>query len=411
MKIELTGPYKSIYSLETEALPAFAILIGRNGAGKTQLLEALREGAAVIPGVGMNDVELYDMNSFHPPNTSEANRDGNALAEATADAYLLTRPGQRPFSEIAKGLFDQFANEIAGNAGIPAREDFERDLRDEIRRLPEFTVFAYGNQESPYHGAIREQVLGPLNPRRRPTAPRQNNSFNGNQAVVLSAAMKISGKLPHELTRGDILRAGHYEGATLANSISEVFTAYKVDQYTSAHTRVETECVRFADLVSEYRATYPPPWETLREILSTMRDAVGGDGLFDFEFSDPEGYGLHMSNLESFGFKSEMTNRTTGAQYELDSLSSGERVLMALCLVSFNQYLGRRRPKLVLLDELDAVLHPSMAKALVETLKTLFVAQGTRAGYQSTDDVSLAHDRSSRGRGGHLPGSQDRQPG
>ena len=60
------------------------------------------------------------------------------------------------------------------------------------------------------------------------------------------------------------------------------------------------------------------------------------------------------------------------------SLSSGEKVLMALCLASFNQYLGRRRPKLFLLDELDAVLHPSMITALVDTLKTLFVPKGTK---------------------------------
>ena len=41
MRIELRQPYKSIATLETEDLPDFAILIGRNGAGKTQLLEAL----------------------------------------------------------------------------------------------------------------------------------------------------------------------------------------------------------------------------------------------------------------------------------------------------------------------------------------------------------------------------------
>ena len=51
---------------------------------------------------------------------------------------------------------------------------------------------------------------------------------------------------------------------------------------------------------------------------------------------------------------------------------------MALCLTSFNHYLGRRRPRLLLLDELDAVLHPSMVAALVATLKSLFVQHGTK---------------------------------
>ena len=79
-----------------------------------------------------------------------------------------------------------------------------------------------------------------------------------------------------------------------------------------------------------------------------------------------------------------------GAQYQLDSLSSGESVLMALCLASFNQYLGRRRPKLLLLDELDAVLHPSMVAALASTLETLFVSQGTKVLMTSHSPMTVA---------------------
>ena len=387
MNIELREPYKSIHDLRTEVLPDFAILIGRNGSGKTQLLEALSGGSAVIPGVSVVDTEFFDMSSFRSPNTSGANRQGNYFAKATADAYLLPRPDQQPYREIATAVFDQFGSKVERTTGGRSPHAFEHTLRDEVRHLPDFTVFAAGDQESPYHRALYQQVLGPLTPE---SPGRRQNSFNGNRAALLSTAMKITGRLAHELTRDDILRAGHYEGETIANSISEVFTAYKVDQYTWAHTRLETERVDYADLIAEYQSRYRPPWETLREILSAMRDAAGDTGLFDFEFSDPDEYQLNMGNYEGFGFKSEMTNRTTGAQYELDSLSSGEKVLMALCVVSFNQYLGRRRPKLLLLDELDAVLHPSMARALVETLKTLFVAQGTKVLMTSHSPMTVA---------------------
>ena len=256
-------------------------------------------------------------------------------------------------------------------------------------------MFAVDNREPSYKKTLYEQVLAPLVPsntgrRGRGTSNESNNSFNGNQAALLSAAMTLTGKLPHELTYDDIMRASHYEGATLSNSISAVFAGYKVDQFIWAHKRIETERVDFAELITEYRTKYRPPWKTLREILSAMRDAAGGDGLFDFDFSDPDDYVLHMGNHERFSFKAEMTNRTTGAQYELDSLSSGERVLMALCLASFNQYLGRRRPKLLLLDELDAVLHPSMVAALVRTLKTLFVPQGTKVLMTSHSAMTVA---------------------
>ena len=382
MKIEFRQRHKSITDLNTEELPDFAILIGRNGAGKTQLLEALKEGRAGIPGIGVDEIELYDMVSFHPPNASRADRQVNQFSQVTADAYLSPPSGQPPV-ETAEAIFYQFVNDIERDSGAQARDAFERNLRYEIRRLPDFAVFAVDDQESPYKKTLYELVLAPLNQantgrQRRSSSNQSNNSFNGNQAALLSAAMKLTRKFPHELTRGDIMRASHCEGDTMSNSISEVFASYKVDQFIWAHKRIEKEHVRFDELITEYRAKNPPPWETLREILSEMRDAAGDEGLFNFDFSDPDNFDLRVENYERFSFTAVMTNRTTGAQYDLDSLSSGEKILMALCLVSFNQYLGRRPPKLLLLDELDAMLHPSMVAALVRTLKTLFVSQDTK---------------------------------
>ena len=394
MDIELNSPYKSIASLTAKDLPDFAVLIGRNGAGKTQLLDALREGAARIPDIGMDEIRKYDMSDFRPPGTGGANRQANQFARVTADAYLSPPSGQPPI-ETAAVIFDKLASDIERNAGVQAREAFERNLRDEVREVSDFAVFSAHERDTPYKEAIYEQVLAPLIPettgRRGRRAPDQsNNSFNGNQAVLLSAAMKLTDKLPHELTRDDINRASHYEGDMLSNPISEVFAAYKIEQFIWAHERIETDPVGFDQLIADYRAKYQPPWKTLRRILSEMREAAGDDGLFDFDFSDPDDYKLSVSNYERFSFRAEMTNRTTGAQYELDSLSSGEKVLMALCLVSFNQYLGRRLPKLLLLDELDALLHPSMVAALVRTLRTLFVTRGTRVLMTSHSPMTVA---------------------
>ena len=395
MRIELKHQYKSIATLLTEELPEFATLIGRNGAGKTQLLAALKEGTAEIPGISVDEIELYDMVSFYAPNSGGANRQANQFARLTAEAYLLSQNGGQSPIQAAAAIFHQVVTDIERNSGFQARDDFERNLRDEIGQVPDFSVFAAQDKGSPYKETLYQQVLASLIPEARgrqvsQSSNQPNNSFNGNQAALLTAAMKLMEKLPHELTRDDIMRVSHYEGNTLANSVSAVFAAYKVDQYTWAHERIETECVPFDELIAEYRTKYRPPWETLREIMSEMREAAGDDGLFEFEFSDPENYTLNMTNYERFTFRAEMTNRTTAAQYELDSLSSGEKVLMALCIASFNQYLGRRTPKLLLLDELDAMLHPSMVAALVRTLKTLFVSQGTKVLLTSHSPMTVA---------------------
>ena len=395
MRIELQQPYKSIAALTSEELPEFAVLIGRNGAGKTQLLEALEQGMAIVLGIRVEEIERYDMGSFYAPNAGAANRQANQFARITADSYLLSQSGGLPLIQSAAAIFDRVASDIERDLGVQARDDFERDLRDEIKQVPDFAVFGAHDRGSTYKEVLYGEVLVPLIPQTtgrqsNQSANQPNNSFNGNQAALVTAAMKLTEKLPHELTRDDIMRAAHYEGNTLANSVSAVFAAYKVDQFGWAHERIETEPVVFDELIAEYRTRYRPPWETLREILSEMRVAAGDDGLFDFDFSDPENYKLNMSNYERFTFKTEMKNRTTDTNYELDSLSSGEKVLMALCLASFNQYLGRRTPKLLLLDELDAVLHPSMVAALVRTLKTLFVHKGTNVLMTSHSPMTVA---------------------
>ena len=107
MRIELKQPYKSIEALTTEDLPDFAVLIGRNGAGKTQILDALKEGKATIADIAVDAIEEYDMVTFRPPNSGEANRHANQFAQMTADAYLLTPPGGQSPIEAAGVIFDQ----------------------------------------------------------------------------------------------------------------------------------------------------------------------------------------------------------------------------------------------------------------------------------------------------------------
>ncbi len=392
MRIELTEPHKSIASLSAEGISDFALLIGRNGAGKTQIFEALGEGHASIAGIETKDIEMYHMGSFRSSDTGRADRYANKFANDTADAYLNPRAsGPRPI-EAAEAIFVRFTDRIEQRSGIEAREEFVRNLYGGLERLADFRIFAESTR-SAYEQELFQQVLEPLTPKDRHGTRVQNQStvnFGGDQAALLSTAMKLAGKLPHELTRDDIMRAGRYEGNTLQNSLSEVFTTYRVEEFIWAHKRIEKEPVSFGSLIAQYRSEHRPPWVTLREILSEMRDATGHDGLFEFDFSDPEDLELDMGNYEEFTFRAEMTNRSTRSQYEISSLSSGETVLMALCIASFNQYLGRRVPKLLLLDELDAVLHPSMVSALVSTLKTLFLPQGTKVLMTSHSPMTVA---------------------
>ena len=149
--------------------------------------------------------------------------------------------------------------------------------------------------------------------------------------------MRLSHKLPHEVTREDILRASHFEGKTIGNQLSQIFARYKVEQYVWAHTEGEKGEKTINCLMSEYRNAHRPPWEILKESLDQMREASDDPELFNFEFSDPENDELSFGNHQQYSFSTMFTNRTTGDSYSVTELSSGEKIIVCLCLSAFNR--------------------------------------------------------------------------
>lgn len=115
-------------------------------------------------------------------------------------------------------------------------------------------------------------------------------SFNHNQAALVCHAMKIHNKFPHELDRNDLLTASHYEGGTISNQISQVFSRFKVEQYVWAHAESE-RCERSVrQLLEDYLQEHTPPWKLLSSHLDQLRNASDDPNLFNFEFTDPESH-------------------------------------------------------------------------------------------------------------------------
>ena len=389
MKINLPRAYRSIQSLEPVELPNFAVLIGRNGVGKTQLLEALANGTATASDIPVSEVEMYDIATFRPGQSAAVSSSAVRFATSTADTYFTPLPNGKSRSELARDIYGRAVRRISSDE----RHDFDVRLKRLIVQMRDFSMFPTVREPSDlaeYATEILESVIRPMGQGRGTHDGTKKRTCGDNPALLVSLAMKLEGKAPHEISHDDIIRASRYEGGTISNAISQVFAGYKVDGFLWAHKQWEINGGDYDNLIATYQRDSPPPWDILRDVLDEMREAAGDHGLFDFEFSDPADQRLNMSDFDRFQFRAVMKNRATGASYDLDALSSGEKVLMTLVLSSFNQHLGRRRPALMLLDELDAMLHPSMVSALVRVLKTLFVAKGTKVLMTSHSPVTAA---------------------
>ena len=380
MHLQFKHPHLSIQSMNDVHLPSFAVVIGRNGVGKTQLLDAIANGHVAVVGVPTSQIEKYDITSFHSTDSPSISWGACNFAERTADMYLVGTSGTPPV-ETAESIFSDALDGPDLSRDPDACARFEDSLRQAIRRTPDFQRFRELSDSAPlssYSQRILVQVLGPLASQRSGRSRGNTDRTCGNDPIVLlSLAMKLSGKLPHELGREEILRAAHYEGNTIANALSLIFARYKVEQYSWAHTQSEATGVGVQQLMSEYREKNDPPWVLLRRDLDRLRNASDDPALFNFAFSDPETDKISFASHSQYSFQAIFRNRTTDESYSINNLSSGEKILMALCLATFNQRMGRSKPRLLLLDELDAVLHPSMVAALLSGLKQQFVSDNT----------------------------------
>ena len=377
IQIEFKSPYLSIKSLKSAELPDFTVLIGRNGIGKTQLLEAIEKGQVTVSNFLPSEIKMYNLGSFRPNDSGRASWGSSSLPERTVQEYFsIRRKGDLPLVEVAENIFSEIVNDFDLIEGSEDRRQFEGELRNKILSLTSYGGFpmleASGALRT-YCQKIQRDVINHIK-----SADNQRNRTSLNDSkILIILTLKLSGKLPHEICREDILRAANYEGEPIANSLSYVFTRYKVEQFSWAHQEGEKGKESFGNLMLQYREEHTPPWITLRKYLDQMRESAGDPKLFNFAFSDPEEDQIHFVGHSSYSFETKLTNKATGDSYSTKTLSSGEKILMSMCLASFNRSIGRELPKLVLLDELDTVLHPSMISALIFGLKTLFVEKGT----------------------------------
>ena len=393
MYVTLRDPISPIKEMGEFDLPNFSVLVGRNGVGKTRLLKAIANGSVTVSGVSPSDIEEYDINSFQPNDSGRGGWGHASFFHATDRSFFFPTSG-RSLVEIAEDVFKKTLNEF-GLHDAGERFKFEDDVRMAVRKTPDFGTLGPIKGDGPvafYVNAIGADVFGKMVSQNN--REEQVGSFNNSQAALVSQAMKLNGKLPHELHREDILRASHYEGNTIGNQLSQIFARYKAEQYAWSHTASERSDKSVQRLMEEYREANRPPWETLGGCLGRMREASEDPELFNFEFSDPEEDTLSYTDHNQYSFETRFTNRTTGDSYSVKELSSGEKILLCLCLSAFNRDMGRRQPGLLLLDELDAVLHPSMISALIAGLKDQFVGNGTRVimATHSVTTVSLLNE-------------------
>ena len=317
MEIIVHKNYKSIPSGTTFKVPNFCVITGKNGSGKSHLLEAIANNSFAKAFV--NDVQIDNILHIGSNNLVPQLRD-------SCQAHEITQQIMSWWQHI---------NEITGDYTNQGYVD--------------------GGAESLIHFLQQQTNNHPLTP-------------------DIINIVKSSGKGAYQITESDVAK---YVNAITANN-SSLFSAqlaviikfyhYRLEKNELAEFRASKYGVEkhpFLEQSDFFEMYGPPPWELINDILAQAN--------LPYEISRP--------NLKDFEFPYEarLISTDNGVEISFGDLSSGEKVLMSLATAIYTTTGGGKLPDLLLLDEPDAPLHPQFSKLLIEILtETIVKKAGVR---------------------------------
>ncbi len=347
LKLKESHRHKSATGIGELDLDGLTVISGVNGAGKTHFLQAIQSGAirAYIDDqlVETSDIALYDWTDFEVSRASEAS------------ASLIRQQAEQSWNQLAAAKRHSLALELVkahrSQIGIVATD--RQLLSDPIESVT-VDQTAQGQIET-LRREYRQTLLELL--------------AEDPKAKVLRAEATV-GKLITEMSSLEFQEAVRLDSQSiglLQQQVSNLFVAYNSLLYDNDSRRALTETTendfphRTPD---QFLETFGPrPWVVLNDLLA--------DQGLDFKVDAP--------SLTDTTHIVRLVQQTSGAEVPFEDLSSGEKVLMALAVSLYGVVEERHKvvlPKLMLLDEIDAPLHPAMVRTYLRTVENVLVRNG-----------------------------------
>lgn len=110
----------------------------------------------------------------------------------------------------------------------------------------------------------------------------------------------------------------------------------------------------------------PKPWELITSILQNFES-------FHYTINNPEHIIIEPFRVRTFSLT--LTHKTRNISIPFSNLSSGEKILFSLVLSIYKSVGDKLFPSAILLDEIDASLHPSQIQNLLNVLNEVFVKE------------------------------------
>jgi len=308
IKVTIRQKHKSINPPCVFELPSFCVLTGKNGSGKTHLLEAIAnkdKSQVLINGAVTQNVRYIGFNGLNP--TIQETCDPNSISQHIKNVWNEYNAGKQ--NAQRRNRQDNLDQILRGVSNENSKKFIRKALEDSGKSVSDLT-------EDDLADSFDISFMG------------QNDFFTAQFALIFK----------------------NYHKRQEENNINEYYQSK--GKHISKPVLTETE---FKDKYGE------PPWEFVNKILEETN--------IPYEVNNPESDRLESS----FVFK--LKDRIEGFEISSADLSTGEKVLMSLALAIYNTGGDLGKPDVLLIDEPDAGLHPSMSKMMVKVLRENIVEQ------------------------------------
>ncbi len=375
MKIKLNTTYKSLQPFESEELSNFTVIVGKNGSGKSQLLNLIKDkykepyqfNPVIDISPNFNNVKYEGIIKDKINNFT--NEDWNHNREITIGSYFGYQSDKTRFILI-KTIFDNNLERkvsllIKNPLNVEENEGFLNDS-DEYMDLikKKCTRTAFGEFVEDYT-ITKEDEIKTLS----------NLGFNKKHKPLFKFFENLSSSLNKditELTYTDLIDAPIDEilmddNDLFNTNIENIFYGYakrrdvnRKNWFYKNQDGILNNSISETDFINKFT----PPWDILNNIFNANNIDFYFKGIKQEEFRD--------DRIINFN----ILKKSTDEEIPFTDISSGEKVIIGLILKLFTTEYYKENlefPDLILLDEPDAHLHPEMSYLLISILKDVFV--------------------------------------
>lgn len=379
MKLIFNKKYKSIDSFPTTELPDFTVITGLNGSGKTHLLEALENGSIKIDEIDAKNDEIRLFNWF----TLVPNNDGKFdLAENRKKYWNQLLPWINEAKQQHKNTLESLENQVNQNIG-------QHDIYKIYSMTQDNFIKQHGNSQQKVNSyknvkQILENIDNFIVNRFSKNGQQEDKQFFLNFLKSKSDSPLVN--LTEE-TFSELYLSISTPINAFQQSFGQLFVSYSEKwnaNILNKDRQLRGENIDYMSDEEFYEKNGEPPWDFVNKILQQNN--------LEFRIDKPETYdGVYEPKL---------IHQQTKEKIKFDSLSSGEKILISFAFCLYYTADNRQTvnyPKVLLFDEIDAPLHPSMTFSVLNTIqKTLVKEQNIKVimTTHSPSTVALSPEKS-----------------